>query len=243
MNVLRSMLFVLVFYPVGTLLTALAVLESLFGQDAVIRGSRRWALWHRWCARMILGISWDGVNHIKAESALYVFKHESMFEAIETLALFDRPIVVMKEELLRLPIWGTAARKHGSIGVDREAGATAMRAMMVAAKRAKASGRPIILFPEGTRTPHGQSPPLKAGLAGLYKMLGLPVIPVAVDAGRIWPHGIVKTPGKVHLKIGETIPPGLPRQEVEARVHSAINALNCPSETTRLSPTQIDEIC
>ncbi len=226
MNAFRSALFLIVFYPIGTLLTAIAVGESLFGQDAVIRGSRRWALWHRWCARVILGISWNGVTHIKDEPALYVFKHESMFEAIETLALFDRPIVVMKEELLHIPIWGTASRKHGSIGVNREAGATAMRAMMAAAKVAKASGRPIILFPEGTRTPHGEAPELKAGLAGLYKMLGLPVIPVALDAGRIWPYGIIKTPGKVNMKIGTTIPPGLPRGEIEARVHAAINVLN-----------------
>ncbi len=234
MNVVRSLLFLFIFYPVGTALTIIAVIGSLFGQEAVIAGSRRWALWHRWCARYILGIAWADVTHIKSESALYVFKHESMFEAIETLALFDRPIVVMKEELLRLPIWGTAARKHGSIGVNRDAGAKAMRAMMVAAKAAKASGRPIILFPEGTRTPHGDSPALKAGLAGLYKLLGLPVIPVALDAGRLWPHGIVKTPGQVRMKIGDTIPPGLPREEIEARVHWAINALNDPVKTSRL---------
>jgi 1-acyl-sn-glycerol-3-phosphate acyltransferase len=228
MDFARSVLFLVIFYPVGFVLTSIAVAQSLFGQDAVIQGSRRWALWHRWCARVILGISWDGVTRIDAEPALYVLKHESMFEAIETLALFDRPIVVMKDELLRLPIWGTAARKHGSIGVNRDAGATAMRAMIAAAKAAKASGRPIILFPEGTRTPHGEAPPLKAGLAGLYKMLGLPVIPVALDAGRIWPRGFVKSPGKVRLQIGETIPPGLPREEIEARVHRAINVLNTP---------------
>lgn len=223
---LRSLIFALAFYSVGSALIAFAVLESVTGQDAVIRGSRRWALWHRWCAKMILGVEWESTAAIKQDQALYIFKHESMFEAIETLALFDRPIVVMKQELLNLPVWGYAATKHGSIGVNREAGAAALRTMMAAAKEAKASGRPVVLFPEGTRVYPGEAPPLKAGLAGLYKMLGIPVIPVALDSARLWPRGFVKYPGKVRMLVGEAIPPGLPRDEIEARVHKAINALN-----------------
>ena len=101
-----------------------------------------------------------------------------------------------------------------------------MRRMIVEAKRAKESGRPIILFPEGTRVPHGQRPPLRAGLAGLYKILGLPVIPVALDSGKVWPKGFVKRAGIVTMKVGAEIPAGLPREELEARVHAAINALN-----------------
>ena len=93
-------------------------------------------------------------------------------------------------------------------------------------KRAKASGRPIILFPEGTRVPHGEQPELRAGLAGLYKILGLPVIPVALDSGKLWPRGFVKRPGIVTLSVGAEIPPGLPREDIEARVHKAITALN-----------------
>ena len=98
--------------------------------------------------------------------------------------------------------------------------------MIAQAKRAKESGRPIILFPEGTRVPHGERPPLRAGLAGLYKILGLPVIPVALNSGKVWPHRFVKQAGVVTVKVGEPIPPGLPRDEIEARVHAAINALN-----------------
>jgi 1-acyl-sn-glycerol-3-phosphate acyltransferase len=102
-----------------------------------------------------------------------------------------------------------------------------MRRMIAAAKLAKASGRPIVLFPEGTRVPHGERPELKAGLAGLYKILGLPVIPVALDSGRVWPRSaFVKRSGVVRMKVGEPIPPGLPREEIEPRVHAAINALN-----------------
>ena len=220
MALLRSILFVLIFYP-GSVVMVLAALASIpFGQEAIIASSRRWAIWHRWCARWILGI------RTRVIGVLYALKHEAMFETIETLVIFHRPVVVMKKELADMFGWGYAARRMGVIPVDREAGAAAMRHMIAAARIAKASNRPIVLFPEGTRVPHGERPELRAGFAGLYKVLGLPVVPIALDSGKIWPKGLVKRPGIVTLKVGETIPPGLPREEAEARVHRAINALN-----------------
>jgi 1-acyl-sn-glycerol-3-phosphate acyltransferase len=97
--------------------------------------------------------------------------------------------------------------------------------MMVQAKAAIAGGRPVIIFPEGTRVPYGASPELRPGFAGLYRALGLPVVPVAHDVGRLWHKGFVKRRGSVHFKVGETIPAGLKRDDIEARVHTAINAL------------------
>ncbi len=226
MALLRSILFTLVFYVGSVPVVAFAWAMVAFGETTTIFGARLWAKWHRLCARLILGIETRVIGALDDRQALYIFKHESMYETVETLALFRRPVVVMKQELLDLFGWGHAARAHGSIGVDREAGAAAMRRMIVEAKRAKDSGRPIILFPEGTRVPHGEKPPLRAGMAGLYKILGLPVIPVALDSGKVWPRGLIKKPGVVTMKVGAEIPAGLAREELEARVHAAINALN-----------------
>ena len=98
--------------------------------------------------------------------------------------------------------------------------------MMALGKAAKADGRPVVIFPEGTRTAPGTTPELRPGFAGLYRALGLPVVPIALDSGRLWPRrGFVKQPGIVTMRFGEAIPPGLPRHEIEARVHAAINAL------------------
>ena len=98
---------------------------------------------------------------------------------------------------------------------------------MRAGQAAIAEGRPIVIFPEGTRVPPGVRPPLQPGFAGLYRALKLPVVPVAVDSGRLWPrHRFVKTPGIVTMRFAPPIPPGLPRAEVEAAVHKAINALD-----------------
>jgi 1-acyl-sn-glycerol-3-phosphate acyltransferase len=84
----------------------------------------------------------------------------------------------------------------------------------------------VLIYPEGTRVRPGEAPPLRPGFAGLYRALGLPVVPVAVDSGRLWPKGLLKRSGTIHFLIGETIPPGLKRDEIETRVHAAINALN-----------------
>jgi 1-acyl-sn-glycerol-3-phosphate acyltransferase len=99
--------------------------------------------------------------------------------------------------------------------------------MLKAAKAAVAAGRPILIFPEGTRVPHGERPPLRPGIAGLYKSLGLPVVPIALDSGRLWPRrSFVKRPGVITMRVGEIIPAGLDRDEIEKRIHTAINALN-----------------
>jgi 1-acyl-sn-glycerol-3-phosphate acyltransferase len=224
---LRSCLFTIIFYAGSVPMVGLAGLAVPFGPKAIVAGSRRWALWHRWCAKWLLGLEVKFDKPLPQGSYLFAIKHESMFEAVETLVWFDRPAVVFKRELIDIPVWGYIAKKHGVIPIDRDAGASAVRQMLSAGKAAIADGRPIILFPEGTRTPHGESPPLRAGMAGLYRLLGLPIIPVALDSGRFSPKGsFLKRSGVITVKVGEVIPPGLKREEVEARVHAAINVLN-----------------
>jgi 1-acyl-sn-glycerol-3-phosphate acyltransferase len=225
MDVVRSLLFVLLFYP-GTLLYVLTVIAvSPFGDAPVQSVVHGWSKFHHWLVRHILGIriEWDG--KIPDGAYLIAVKHQSMMEAVDTLHFARSPVVVMKRELTTIPLFGWVTRRYGVIGVDREAGASALRAMMVQAKAAIAGGRPVIIFPEGTRVPYGASPELRPGFAGLYRALGLPVVPVAHDVGRLWHKGFVKRRGSVHFKVGETIPAGLKRDDIEARVHTAINAL------------------
>lgn len=226
MAALRSALFALLFYP-GTLLYVLAILAAVpFGERPVRRFVHGWAKFHYWLVQHVLGIrfEWDGA--IPDGPFLIAVKHQAMVEAVDTLRFANSPVVVMKRELSQMPLWGKAARAYGVIGVDRDAGAAALREMMAEAKKAVAGGRPVIIFPEGTRVPLGTAPPLQSGFAGLYRILKLPVVPIALDSARVWPRSFVKRPGTIRFKVGETIPPGLKREDVEARVHAAINALN-----------------
>ena len=225
MDVLRSILFNLLFYP-GTLIYVLTVIAvSPIGERPVQVVVHGWSAFHNWLVRNVLGIriEWDG--KIPEGAYLIAVKHQSMMEAVDTLHFARSPVVVMKRELTTIPLFGWVTRRYGVIGVDRDAGASALRTMMAEAKAAIAGGRPVIIFPEGTRVPYGASPELRPGFAGLYRALGLPVVPVAHDVGRLWHRGFTKRSGTVHFKVGETIPAGLKRGDVEARVHAAINAL------------------
>lgn len=227
MFLLRSLLFAIVFY-VGSVPYVIAAFIGTYSSVALLRSAvRGWSVYHRFTMRWILGIRFHVEGELTSGSVLYAIKHESFMETIDMPRLFHLPAVVTKRELFDIPCWGTAAKAYGMIPVDREGGASGLRAMIALAKEIKAADRPIVIFPEGTRVAHGERPPLQSGFAGLYKLLGLPVVPIAVNSGALTPKGKPWwRSGVMTYKVGETIPPGLPREEVEVRVHAAINILN-----------------
>ncbi|WP_126173374.1 lysophospholipid acyltransferase family protein [Altericroceibacterium xinjiangense] len=225
MAVLRSLLFYGVFYGGTPLYLIAALIAPRLSDEALRQVADGWSRFHRSCVRRILGIHVRQVGDRPEGAALYAFKHESFFEAIDLPTTLYRPVIFAKQELFTLPGWGRAARAYGGVPVARNQGAKALRSMMAEARRFAATGRPLVIFPEGTRVPHGTEPELRSGFAGLYKMLGLPVIPVAVDSGPLYQRKW-KRKGTITLHFGEAIPPGLAREDVEARVHAAINRLN-----------------
>lgn len=229
MNWVRTLLFSAVFYGLSLFIVLTVPISGLFGARPLRRHVHFWADTMYWSARLILGIDVRVEGTIPAGQYLFAAKHQAMYETIAMVRYLVAPAIVMKQELAAIPIWGWAARRYGMIVVDREASAGALRAMMRDAKAALAEGRSVLIFPEGTRVAPGQAPELKAGFAGLYRMLGLPVVPIALDTGRVWPLKEPKRPGVVTLRFGEPIPTGLPRAEIEARVHAAINALETPA--------------
>lgn len=223
--VLRSAVFYPVFY-FGSLYHVLgATVVWPFSQSAFQDKVHGWSSWHRWCAATILGIRPRLENTDLRGGVIYAVRHEAFYEAIDLPTLFDRPVVFAKVELTQIPLWGRLAVGYGIVPVEREAGAKALRAMLKAARAYSDSGRPLVIFPEGTRVPHDENRELQAGFAGLYKLLGLPVVPVAVNSGPLY-HRWIKRPGPMTYRFGEEIPPGLPRDEIEARVRTAINALH-----------------
>jgi 1-acyl-sn-glycerol-3-phosphate acyltransferase len=223
--VVRSLLFAALFYP-GTVLWVLAgVVASLFGRKPTLEVVLNWVDLHHWLTVNVLGIRTRVEGTLPRGAYLFAVKHESMYETIEMVRLTHLPVIVMKKELADIPLFGFLTKQYGVIPVERSAGAKALREMVAAGREAIATGRPVAIYPEGTRVRVGETPRVKSGFAALYRALGLPVVPVAVDSGRLWGRGLVHQPGIVTFKVGETIPPGLPRDEIEARVHRAINAL------------------
>lgn len=225
MTVLRSLAFYGVFYTASVFFVLASILAVALAPRHLRRFPDGWSRFHRACMKHLLGITVRETGSRPTGAALYAFKHESFFEAIDLPCTLDHPVPFGKEELYAIPGWGRAAKAYGSVTVARDKGAQALRAMLAEARGYIGTGRPLAIFPEGTRVPHGTRPPLQAGFAGLYKMLGLPVVPVAVDSGPLY-HRLWKRPGTITLHFGEPIEPGLPRAEIEARVHEAINLLN-----------------
>jgi len=228
----RSTLFALVFYGLTMPTLIVAAIVSLWGVHGVIAVATFWAHLHRFLARWLLGQKVVVEGTLPDAPRFLVCKHESMFETLDVLCLVSRPVIAAKVELMQIPVWGSIARAYGLIAVNRGAGASALRAIRAEARAAFAVGRPVLFFPEGTRVPHGEAPPLRSGFAGLYSVLACPVVPIAVDSGRLSPrNAFLKRPGTITYRIGAEIPPGLPRAEAEARVRAAINALNGPVDS------------
>lgn len=230
MGLLRSLLYAAIFYPMTALWVLAGIVGSLFGQRPTLAVVLSWVDVHHWLAQHVLGIRTELEGTVPPGPHLFAVKHQSMFETLEMVRITDAPVIVIKKELADIPLFGWLTRRYGIIAVERSAGPKALRALVAEGKKAVAGGRSVIIYPEGTRVGVGLTPELKSGFAALYRALALPVVPVATDSGRLWGRGLIHRPGTVRLKIGETIPPGVKRDEIERRVHAAINALELAPE-------------
>ena len=226
MNLLRSLVFVVWLY--GSLAAVGLVYAPilLVSRRAALGAGRSWTRATLWGARWIMGIKVviTGKERLPSGSFIAAAKHQSMLDTLMPFLLLEDPAIVMKEELLAAPIFGWYAKNLGMIPVAREANAAALRTLLKAARPAIAEGRQLWIFPEGTRRKPGERGEYKPGVAALYKALGVPVAPIALDTGRCWPaKGLIRRPGVVTFAILDPIPAGLPRAEFMARLESTID--------------------
>ncbi len=222
---IRTLLFRTIFYTLSVPIVLSAPLSAAFGRAAMHAHAHVWIGTHRFLVRWILGIRIRIEGERPPGTYLFAVKHQAMFETLEMAQRIHGPLIVMKRELAEMPFWGFAARAYGAIGVDRDASSKALRSMLKEAAAARKENRPVLIFPEGTRVAPGEAPPLRSGFAGLYKALGMPVVPVALNSGLYMRRKGAARSGTITIRFLEPIPPGLPREEIEARVHAAINQL------------------
>ncbi|MFC7553860.1 lysophospholipid acyltransferase family protein [Pseudoroseomonas wenyumeiae] len=183
-----------------------------------------------WLLRVVCGIHVrvTGREHLPTGPAVLAAKHQSAFDTIVWLALLPDPVYVLKQELLRIPVWGTLARKYGAVAVDRAGGATALKRMVREAGAAAAEGSQIIIFPEGTRTSPGQRVPYLPGVVALGAAVGRPIIPAATDSGVFWGRrSFAKYPGTLTVAVLPPLPEGLPRAKLLAQMQEAIDRRAC----------------
>ena len=225
----RSALFLIWFIAVSLALNVVSLPLLLFPRRATIWMANKWARLLLFGLEHIVGLKMEVRGAAPKGTALIAAKHFSTWETIALLALLDAPAIVIKRELLWIPLYGWYCIKQGMIPIDRSAGASAIRRMHAAARRAINDGQPIVIFPEGTRKKPGAHPDYKPGVAALYAMLGMPCIPLAHNSGLFWTGWFLRKPGTVVVEFLEPIPAGLPRRtfmiELQTRLETATNAL------------------
>jgi 1-acyl-sn-glycerol-3-phosphate acyltransferase len=189
-----------------------------------------------WGARWLCGIRYriEGAGNIPATTPHIVLsKHSSTWETL-ALTLFLPPLAyVAKKELLSIPLFGWGFALASPITIDRKAGADAMQQIADQGRERFAQGFWIVIYPEGTRIRAGTRAKYKTGGARLAIALGAPILPIAHNAGYLWPKGLFgKRPGTVTLSIGTPMPPsGDPQtlmQNVERWIEEEVARLGVP---------------
>ena len=215
----RSLLFAILFYSISAVM-ALGLLPFLILPARWIKSvCYSWVSIFMVLSRTVLGIRMRvkmdraASDAIAAGPVIFAAQHQSMWETIIFNGLLNAPSFVLKRELIRVPIFGLFLRKFDMIAIDRAAGASALKGMVRQARAQIEAGRSVVIYPQGTRVAPGEKKPYLPGVAALYTQLGVPVIPIALDSGRLWPRGaFVKRAGTVTVTVLPPIPTGLDRK-------------------------------
>jgi 1-acyl-sn-glycerol-3-phosphate acyltransferase len=221
MTALRSVLFALALVVVTPPYAAVALLTFPLPRLARYRVISGWSLLMLFLARTVLGISWriEGQEHLPARPSVILSKHQSAWETLAFQKIFPPQVHVLKRELLWIPFFGWGLALMSPIAIDRSRGAAALRSMARQGRERLGQGFWVVVFPEGTRVRPGERRPFHLGGAWLAAASGAPVVPVAHNAGLLWPrNAFLKQPGTVTVRIGPPI-------DTRDRDPKAINAM------------------
>jgi len=225
MTGLRSFAFNLALYGTTAVMCFLMIWALFLPREKMLWVVHLWLRQIGWMERNIAGISYrvEGREYVPEGACIIAAKHQSAWETFKLHLIFGDPSIVLKKELLSIPIWGWYLQRSGMIPIDRKGRARALATMMEAAHRAAIAGRKIVIFPQGTRVEVGKDMPYKSGIVGLYQELNLPIIPMALNSGAFWPkNSFLKKPGTITVEFLRPIPPGLPREQMMTRLRSEL---------------------
>ncbi|KJC56478.1 acyl-phosphate glycerol 3-phosphate acyltransferase [Bradyrhizobium sp. LTSPM299] len=240
---LRSLVFNVLFYIVLVLLMVVAIPTLLLPRWGVMGLEAVWAHVSLFLMRVIcnIRIEFRGMEKIPQGALIIASKHQSFWETFALVRFFDRPLFILKRELMMIPVFGWCLKKAGMISVERDGGP---RSLLKTLKRAAGEvkrGRQLIIFPEGTRTAPGAPPNYKAGVGQIYVESGVPCLPVALNSGLFWPRRtFMRYPGTLVVEFLDPLPPGLPRDEFLKRLREQIEtATNRIVEAGRAEQAQL----
>lgn len=205
---IRSLIFTTLFFLTTLVLSLTVVLLAPFSFAARLQIGVVWAHVNLWLLKHICGLAYvvEGAEHIPAENGIALLKHSSTFETLVLFLLFPLPCIVLKRELMWIPFLGWALALIKPIAINRRAHRSAVRQVVHTGRSRLAEGLWVVIFPEGTRMPAGET--RRYGISGalLANETGRPVTPVAHNAGDFWPRrGLRKHPGVIRVVVGPPI--------------------------------------
>jgi 1-acyl-sn-glycerol-3-phosphate acyltransferase len=240
---MRAIAFSILFYGWTTLMGVL-VLPLVAGPPRLLLAySRFWIRVGLVVLRLTVGLRHrvEGRENIPEGPVICAVKHQSAWDTLAINLVVRDGAIVLKRELTWIPVFGWCLLRARQIAIDRRGGMRALRAMVHAARERIRDGRPIVIFPEGTRVAPGTRQPYHAGVAALYAALDVPVVPAALNSGHFWPRrSLALRPGCITLEFLPPIPPGLPRREflerLEGAIETATDRLSQQVSTTAVTP-------
>ncbi|MDD3371627.1 MAG: lysophospholipid acyltransferase family protein [Alphaproteobacteria bacterium] len=225
MSLLYSIWFNTFFYAANLVLSTALAWTLILPRRYIVIGVYIWLRSVAWVESHICGIRYKVIGRKNLPKGAFILasKHQSEWETFKIHLIVKDPAIVLKQELLKIPLIGWWMKYSGSIPINRSTGARSILEMVTAARKAAAEKRPIVIFPEGTRVAVGQTRPYKSGIAALYQDLNIPVVPMALNSGLLWPkNSFFKKPGTITVELLPPIPPGLPRDEMMKRLHDSM---------------------
>jgi 1-acyl-sn-glycerol-3-phosphate acyltransferase len=236
---LRSALFLVWFLSISLVLNIASLPLLVVPRRAAVWMANKWARLVLFGLKHICGVDMVVRGRVPSSTSMLIAaKHFSIWETIAVLALLRDPAIVLKRELLWIPLYGWYCTKMAMIPINRSSGAGAIRRMHAAAKRAVEAGRPVVIFPEGTRKKPGEAPDYKPGVAALYAQLGIPCVPLVHNSGLFWAGWFLRRPGTIMVEHLEAIPPGLPKREFMSVLESRME--EATARLLRETPVQIN---
>ena len=203
-----------------------ALLSALLPRTVPYAVARSWVRSNLSLLRRLCRLDYvvEGREHLPSGSAIVLMKHSSTWETLAQLEIFPRQTWVMKRELMWIPVFGWVLHLLKPIAIDRRGGGAAVQQVLVQGRARLDEGRWVIFCPEGPRVPAGETKRYGLGGALLAADTGRPVIPVAHNAGVLWPRrGWLKRRGTVRVVIGPPIPTaGVDPRVINERVQTWI---------------------
>jgi len=209
MSLVRSVIFAVLQTALTIFFSVVALFSFPFSAHAryrLITGYNHIVIW---LARWVLGIRYvvEGRENLPGQPAIILAKHQSAWETVAFLFLFPPVSPVIKQELLKVPFFGWGFRLLNPIAIDRSAGREALKQIVSQGREKLAQGFWVLVFPEGTRVAPGEKGRYGIGGSWLAAETGTPIVPVAHNAGEVWPkNAFIKRPGMVTVRIGPAIP-------------------------------------